>query len=269
MSTGSLNIAAIQTSLHWEDKTKNIHMFTGKLRAYSEPADVFVLPEMFTTGFSMRSELLAEELNGPTHQWMIAMAKEKNAAITGSIIAKDGGGYYNRMLWVNPDGTTSYYDKRHLFRMAQEDRHYASGTKRMIVDFKGWRICLHVCYDLRFPVWSRNRYRNESGIPEAEYDVLVYVANWPERRNHAWKTLLMARAIENSAYVIGVNRIGNDANGIYHSGDSAILNFKGEIIKAGIISADEIINGRLSMQELQDYRKSFPVGMDADSFIIQ
>ncbi len=269
MSSESLNIAAIQTSLHWEDKEKNIHMFTEKIRAHREPADAFILPEMFTTGFSMRSEEFAEPLHGPTHEWMIAMAKEKNAALAGSIIAKDGENYYNRLLWVNPDGSTVHYDKRHLFRMAQEDKHYSPGTKRMIVDFKGWKICLQVCYDLRFPVWSRNRYRVDNGVPEAEYDVLIYVANWPERRNHPWKTLLMARAIENSAYVVGVNRVGNDGNFIYHSGDSGIYNFKGEIIRTGIISAEEILTARLSMQDLRDYRKAFPVGMDADSFLIQ
>jgi predicted amidohydrolase len=269
MNPDYLNIAAIQTSLHWEDKEANLHMLGEKIRAYSEPADVFVLPEMFSTGFSMRAEKFAEPMDGPTHQWMREMAKLKRAAITGSFIVNEGVNYYNRLLWVNPDGSTAHYDKRHMFRMGQEEKHYSPGIKRMIVDYNGWRICLQVCYDLRFPVWSRNRFHINDGTAEAEYDVLLYVANWPERRSHAWKTLLMARAIENASYVVGVNRVGNDGHFIYHSGDSAIYDFRGEIIRTGIISAEEILSARLSKQDLREYRKSFPVGLDADRFSIQ
>ena len=265
MNREYLNVAAIQTSLHWEDKEANIHMLGEKIRAYNEPADVFVLPEMFTTGFSMNAEKFAEPMEGPTHQWMREMAKLKNAAVAGSIIVKDNGKCYNRLLWVNPDGSTSHYDKRHLFRMAQEDQHYAGGEKRVIVDYNGWKICLQVCYDLRFPVWSRNR----QSVGEAEYDALIYVANWPERRSHPWKTLLMARAIENACYVIGVNRVGNDGNFVYHCGDTAVYDFKGALITGAMISREEIITARLSKQELRDYRKAFPVGLDADSFEIQ
>lgn len=269
MNPEYLHVAAIQTSLHWEDKEANLHMLGEKIRAYNQLADVFVLPEMFTTGFSMRAEKFAEPMNGPTHEWMRAMAKAKHAAVTGSIIAKDGDHYYNRLLWVNPDGSTVHYDKRHLFSIGQEDKHYSRGEKRVIVEYNGWKICLQVCYDLRFPVWSRNRYQIDGEKAEADYDVLLYVANWPERRSHAWKTLLMARAIENSCYVIGVNRVGNDGNFIYHSGDSGIYNFRGEVIRTGIISAEEIIEARLSMQDLRDFRKGFPVGLDADSFVVQ
>lgn len=269
MNPDYLNIAAVQTSLHWEDKEANLHMLAEKIRAYAEPADVFVLPEMFSTGFTMRAEKFAEHMDGPTHQWMRTIAKAKNAAVTGSVITKDGERYYNRQLWVNPDGSTVFYDKRHLFRMGQEEQHYGAGAHRVIVDYNGWKICLQVCYDLRFPVWSRNRFRVNNGTAEAEYDVLIYSANWPERRSHVWKTLLMARAIENASYVVGVNRVGNDGNFIYHSGDSGIYDFRGEIIRTGIISAEEILSARLSMQDLRDYRKSFPVGLDADNFIIQ
>ncbi len=269
MKSQDLYVAAIQSSLHWEDKEANLHMFSEKIRAYTEPVDVIVLPEMFSTGFSMRAEQFAESMEGPTHQWMREMAKSKNVAITGSIIMKDGENFYNRMLWVNPDGSTVFYDKRHLFRMAKEDKHYASGSKRTIVEFKGWKICLQVCYDLRFPVWSRNRYTNVEGKAEAEYDLLLYVANWPERRSTAWKTLLMARSIENSCYTVGVNRVGNDGNFIYHAGDSAIYDFKGALVTAAMISTEEIISSRLSMQDLREFRKSFPVGLDADEFAIQ
>lgn len=269
MKSEYLNVAAIQSSLYWEDKEANLHMFTEKIRAFTEPVDVIVLPEMFSTGFSMQAEKLAESMDGPTHQWMRGIAQSKNAAVTGSIIAKDGEHFYNRLLWVNPDGTTVFYDKRHLFRMGQEEKYYAAGSKQVVVDFRGWKICLQVCYDLRFPVWSRNRFSVVDGEMQAEYDALLYVANWPERRSHAWKTLLMARAIENTAYVVGVNRVGNDGKFIYHTGDSGIYNFRGEIIKSAIISAEEILTARLSMQELREFRKSFPAGLDADTFQIQ
>lgn len=263
-----LKIAAIQSNLYWEDKENNLHMFSEKLRAFLEPTDVFVLPEMFSTGFSMNTLALAEPMGGPALQWMREQARIKNAAITGSIITEEDGRYYNRLYWVNPDGTYQFYDKRHLFRMAGEDRYYSPGRQRIIIEYKGWRICPLVCYDLRFPVWSRNRFRNAEGRMECEYDLLIYVANWPERRTHAWKTLLMARAAENLSYVIGVNRVGNDANFIYHSGESGVYNYKGEIIRTGIISAEEMVYAQLSMQDLMDFRKAFPAGFDADHFVI-
>lgn len=269
MNPDYLIIAGVQTSLHWEDKEANLHMLGEKIRAYTEPVDVFVLPEMFSTGFTMRAEKFAEPMDGPTHQWMRALAAVKRAAIAGSVITKDGDKYYNRFLWVNPDGSTLHYDKRHLFRMGQEEQHYGAGNTRVIVPYNGWNICLQVCYDLRFPVWSRNRFHINNGTAEAEYDVLLYTANWPERRSHVWKTLLMARAIENASYVVGVNRVGNDGNFIYHSGDSGIYDFRGEVIRTAIISAEEILTARLSKQDLRDYRKSFPVGLDADRFAVQ
>jgi len=271
MNPANLNCVAIQSGLYWEDKEANLHQFSEKLRAYTEHADVFILPEMFSTGFTMNAEKFAEPAHGPTYQWMLDHAKSKHAAITGSIIVEEGGKYYNRMIWVNPDGTSFSYNKRHLFRMAGEDKHYAPGDKRVIIEFKGWKICLMVCYDLRFPVWSRNQFRSGEGKmeSEAEYDVLIYVANWPERRNFAWKTLLAARAIENLAYVIGVNRIGNDGNFVYHTGDTSVINYRGEIMKQGIISAEEMIPASLSMQDLQQFRKSFPAGLDADRFAIE
>jgi len=261
-----LKIAAVQTALHWEDKEANLHMFEEKLRAYSNPVDVIVLPEMFTTGFSMQPNKFAEKADGPTLAWMQKQAVSKNAAITGSYIVEDEGQFFNRLLWVNTDGSFQWYNKRHLFRMAGEEKHYGAGDKKLIIDIKGWKVCPMVCYDLRFPVWSRNRFTNTDGKVEAEYDVLIYVANWPERRSHAWKTLLMARAMENIAYVTGVNRTGNDGNFIYHTGDSAFYNFRGELMSGAMISTEEIISERFSMQELREFRKAFPAGLDADAF---
>jgi omega-amidase len=269
MNPANLSCVAIQSNLHWENKEANLHMFSEKLRAYTSPADVFLLPEMFSTGFTMNAGEFAEAPNGPTFQWMQQQAQLKNAAIAGSYIVTDGDKFYNRLVWVNPDGTFFAYNKRHLFRMANEDKHYSAGDQRVIIDYKGWKICLMVCYDLRFPVWSRNRFSSSVGKMEAEYDLLIYVANWPERRSYAWKTLLAARAIENLAYVIGVNRIGNDGNFVYHSGDTSIINPRGEILKQGIISAEEMVTASLSMQDLEQFRKSFPAGMDADDFSIK
>ncbi len=268
MNSDYLSVAAIQSSLFWEDKEANLHMFEEKLRANTNPMDVIVLPEMFSTGFSMQAEKLGEPMDGRTLAWMQLQANNKKAVITGSFIVAEAGKFYNRLFWVNPDGTYKYYNKRHLFRMAGEEKHYAAGDEKLIVEINGWKVCPMVCYDLRFPVWSRNRFRNVDGKMEADYDLLIYVANWPERRSHAWKTLLMARAIENISFVAGVNRVGNDGNFIYHSGDSAMYSFKGELITGALISTEEIITERFSMQDLRDYRKAFPAGLDADEFTV-
>ncbi len=287
-----LKITIIQSDLHWESKEKNLELFSQKIASLSEATDLIVLPEMFTTGFSMRPELFAESITGKTVTWMKRKAKEKNCVITGSFICEDGampagrqGKYFNRLVWMNPDGTCKVYDKRHLFRMGDEDNHYGHGEKKIIVDLKGWKICPLICYDLRFPVWSRNK-KTESSPPagragsknqesrqkkevDLEYDVLIYVANWPERRAHPWKSLLIARAIENQSYTIGVNRVGNDGNDIYHSGDSVVLNFKGEAISK-IESGKEIIETiTLKYKDLDEFRKVFPVMLDADDFEIK
>ena len=273
-----LKITIIQSNLHWENKDENLKMFSQKIASISEPTDLIVLPEMFTTGFSMRPELFAEPMNGNTVTWMKEKAKEKNCVITGSFICEDEGKHFNRLVWMNADGTYSVYDKRHLFRMGDEDNHYGHGQKKIIVELKGWKICPLICYDLRFPVWARNkkiesRIKNqESGQKkevDVEYDVLIYVANWPERRSHPWKSLLVARAIENQSYTIGVNRVGDDGNDIYHSGDSVALNFKGEAISK-IESGKEIIETiTLKYADLVEFRKIFPVMLDADDFEIK
>ncbi|MCD6068304.1 MAG: amidohydrolase [Bacteroidetes bacterium] len=260
----NIRISIIQTHLHWENTDANLGHFSKKLDAITEATDVIVLPEMFTTGFSIHREHTAEEQGGKGLQWMLQKAKEKNCDITGSIAVKEGGNLFNRLYWVKANGSFQQYDKRHLFAMAGEDKHFTAGTKKIIVDVKGWKICPLICYDLRFPVWSRNAWKNK----EAQYDVLLYVANWPEVRSYPWKQLLIARAIENQAYVIGVNRIGEDGNKFPHSGDSAVINPRGEILSKANANEDRIETLELSYDYLQEFRKLFPVGMDADAFTL-
>lgn len=262
---GSLTITIIQTELHWEDKSANLSMFEEKIRALKEPAQLVILPEMFSTGFSMQPAKLAETMDGPSVQWMRNLAAEKKIVLTGSLIIEEGGQYYNRLIWMLPNGQCGYYDKRHLFAFAGEDKFYSAGTKRLIASVNGWRINLQVCYDLRFPVWARQTPHPEDKTPE--YDLLMYVANWPERRNHAWKTLLQARAIENQCYVAGVNRIGNDGNGIYHSGDSMVVDPLGEVLYTKAHEAD-IHHIVLEKSKLEEVRSRFPFWKDADEFNI-
>lgn len=254
-----LTVTLIQSSLYWENIEKNLQMFTQKISAVSEKTDLIILPEMFTTGFSMQPEKLAEGIHGDTLKWMKDTANKKQCVITGSFICSEQGNYYNRLIWMRPDGTHSVYDKRHLFSMASEDQHYTAGTTKIIEKIKEWKICPLICYDLRFPVWSRNTKENM-------FDLLIYVANWPERRSHPWKTLLLARAIENQCYVAGINRVGNDGNEIYHSGDSAVINYKGEIISTIPPHEECTQTITLKYDELRDFRKQFPVLNDADKF---
>lgn len=258
----NLKITLIQSDLHWENKAKNIEMFSEKIDQISEKTDLIILPEMFTTGFSMQPEKFAEDMNGPTVSWLKDKAREKNCVITGSFICEEEGKYYNRLVWMRPEGTFSHYDKRHLFSMGDENNHYTCGYERIMEEIKGWKICPLICYDLRFPVWSRN-------VASYPYDLLIYIANWPERRSHPWKTLLLARAIENQCYVAGLNRIGNDSNEIYHSGDSAVINPKGEIISNIPPHESFIETITLSYDELIEFRKIFPVLKDADRFGIK
>jgi predicted amidohydrolase len=266
MNPRDITVAAVQSQLYWEDREANLHMFGEKLRALDFPVDLLVLPEMFTTGFSMNAARLAEPPDGPTLEWMRLQASTYKTVVTGSFIVFENGNYFNRLFWVRPDGTSEHYDKRHLFRMAGEEKIYHAGTKKLVVDLHGWKVCPMVCYDLRFPVWVRNRWKQEGNEWTADYDLALFVANWPERRSKAWKTLLMARAIENLSYVIGLNRVGNDVNNVLHSGDSMIIDFKGDPLKTAIIGREEIISEKLSWQLLAEFRKSFPAGMDADNF---
>jgi predicted amidohydrolase len=233
-------ITIIQSDLVWENIDKNLELFERKINTINNHSDLIVLPEMFTTGFAVNRTNLAEEVGGKGFLWMKKMAKQKNTAIVGSIAVKENNNYYNRLYWVNPDGNFFQYNKRHLFRMAHEDQFFTAGNKRLIVEYKGWKFCPLICYDLRFPVWSRNKWNTEHNAYKPEYDVQIYVANWPEVRSYPWKQLLVARAIENQCYVAGVNRIGLDGNNISHSGDSAVLNPRGELI-SNIVSNEEKI----------------------------
>lgn len=255
-----LRITTLQTSLYWEDPAKNIAHYTDKIARLPE-TDILILPEMFTTGFTMKPEAMAEEAGGKGLQWMQQQAAAKSCVMVGSISVKEQGKYYNRLYWVKPDGSFLSYDKRHLFSMGKEHEHYTAGSSKLIIDCKGWKVCPLICYDLRFPVWSRNTQENT-------YDLLIYVANWPEVRSFPWKHLLIARAIENQCYVAGVNRIGADGNGIAHSGDTAVLNPRGEAISQTKAHEDRLETLTLSYQALSDFRNAFPVLKDADSFRI-
>jgi len=238
-----------------------------------EKTEIVVLPEMFSTGFVMKPETLAETMDGDTVTWMKKMAAEKKIILTGSIIIEENGHYYNRLVWMLPNGQYGIYDKRHRFAFAGENNHYTAGTKRLIASVKGWKINLQVCYDLRFPVWARQapiqppHKGEELADSQPEYDVLIYVANWPERRNTAWKTLLQARAIENQCYVVGVNRLGNDGNSIYHSGDSMIIDPLGEILYHKK-DEEDIFTIILDKDHLQSIREKFPFWRDRDNFTI-
>jgi omega-amidase len=254
-------VSLVQTSLHWHDPIANRFALADQLAAaLAGPGltDLIVLPEMFTTGFSMAAASQAEPSEGPTLPWMREQAARYDAVITGSVLMKEGEHYYNRLLWVRPDGSYSAYNKRHLFRLAGEHTVYTAGTERLVEEWRGWRIRPLVCYDLRFPVWSRN-------TKEQPYDVLLYVANWPHVRTQAWKVLLQARAIENIAYTVGVNRIGIDGQGTEYSGNSALLDMRGEYLaQAGAMPT--ILTRRLHRQPLEDFRQHLPALLDADDF---
>jgi omega-amidase len=259
-----LGFTLIQTKLHWENKEANLNMFEEKINMIDVAGQIVVLPEMFSTGFSMKPEQLAEEMNGPAVEWMKRVAAEKKIILTGSLIISDEGNYYNRLIWMLPNGHFGYYDKRHLFAFGEEDKHYSGGSKRLIASVSGWKVNLMVCYDLRFPVWARQQFDDERNF---EYDVLIYVANWPERRNTAWKSLLRARAIENQCYVIGVNRVGDDGNNIYHSGDSMAIDPLGEILYQ-MADEEDVFSIKLDKEHLLDIRKKFQFWRDADDFKI-
>lgn len=259
----SLSLSIIQSTLSWEDKAANLHMFEEKINSITTNTEIIILPEMFSTGFSMRPAALAETMDGTTIQWMKEMAAKKKVILTGSLIIQDGKDFYNRLVWVLPNGELGYYNKRHRFAFAGEDQHYSAGNKRLVAQVKGWKINLQICYDLRFPVWARQ----QSSADAPEFDILIYVANWPERRSHAWKTLLTARAIENQAYVVGVNRVGNDGNNIYHSGNSMIVDPLGEVLYHKEHEED-IFSITLQKEMLNEVRTKFPFWKDADRFYI-
>ena len=276
-----LKVSIIQTNLHWEDKVANREMLEEKIIGIKEKTEIVVLPEMFSTGFSMQPEKLAETMEGETVQWMKRIAAEKNIILTGSVIISDTDQvavsdqprYYNRLIWMLPNGQYGIYDKRHRFAYAGEDEQFSAGTKRLIASVRGWKINLLVCYDLRFPVWARQTSpsnslsKGEGGIATPEYDLLIYVANWPDRRIHAWRTLLQARAIENQCYVVGVNRVGDDGKGIHYSGESMVIDPMGEILYTKK-ETEDIFTITLDKDHLNSVREKFPFWRDADLFQI-
>ena len=254
-----LTVTLIQTALYWEDIGANQKMFDEKICSITEKTDLIILPEMFTTGFSMNPVPLAEKMTGTTVAWIKQKAIQKQAHVLGSAIIFHGGRYYNRLLWATPDGGLKTYDKKHLFRMIGEHEIYSAGNGILTVDVNGWRIRPFICYDMRFPAWTRNL--------ENEYDLAIYIANWPEKRSGHWKLLMPARAVENQCYVIGVNRVGEDGNGFYHSGDSAVIDPMGNIL---FEKAHEscIKTLRLQYDVVTRYRETFPAWRDADRFTI-
>lgn len=252
-----LRVSLVQSMLHWEDADSNRSMFARWLAPLAGATDLVVLPEMFTTGFTMQSRERAEDMDGPTMAWLRQQASTLDAAIYGSMIIVDLGRYFNRGLFVGPDGSVTTYDKRHLFRMAGEDAHYVPGDRRVVVEWRGWRILLQVCYDLRFPVFSRSR---------NDVDLMLYVANWPEPRRFAWSSLLVARAIENLAHVAGVNRVGMDGKGIHYTGDSVVLDPRGQELAAIGAGKEGVTTVTLEGAALLDLRAKFPTHLDADDF---
>lgn len=252
-----LKVGIIQSELHWEDPNSNRKMFESKIGSLNSEADLIILPEMFTTGFSMNAAELAEEHEGPTLEWMQTIAVEKNTAITGSIIVKDQGRFYNRLYFVFPDGSYHWYDKKHTFTLAGEHRTYTAGNQKLIINYHGWKICPLICYDLRFPVWARNT---------EGYDLLLYVANWPKKRITAWDALLRARAIENMSYCVGVNRVGPDGNNHEYVGHSAVYNVLGDLISSEekeLAFSETVV---LSKTHIQTTRKQLQFLEDRDTF---
>ncbi len=255
-----LTITIIQSHLHWENAVANRELFAEKLNSVSRETDLVVLPEMFTTGFTMNAAPLAETMQGESIVWMKEQAQKHNIALMGSIIVEEEGRYYNRLIFVEDNGILQYYDKRHTFTLAGEHKTYTRGEGHLILDYKGWKICPLICYDLRFPVWARNT---------QDYDLLIYVANWPKRRIVAWDSLLKARAIENMSYCIGVNRVGLDGNGHEYVGHSAVYDVLGEQLTTTDFEKEFIETITLSRDHIQKNRKHLQFLTDRDSFSLE
>jgi omega-amidase len=254
-----MRVVLIQSVIIWEDPQANRTYFEAEINTISAAVDLIVLPEMFSTGFTMNPSAIAETMQGETVLWMQSLSKAKNAAITGSVVIKESANYYNRMLFVFPSGEIQHYDKRHLFTLAGEDKVYTKGTQKLIIDYLGWKICPFVCYDLRFPVFSRNT---------DDYDLLIYVASWPKTRINAWDTLIKARAIENMSYAIGVNRVGEDDNGYEYTGHSQLVDYLGEYL---IEPTEEegILIATLDKSKMLEVRKKLDFLSDKDIFEIK
>lgn len=255
-----LTVTLIQTDLIWEDIPANLQIFDRLVGDLADETDLIVLPEMFTTGFSMNAATLAEDMDGSAVRWLRETASRKGADILGSFIAAESARYFNRLCWAKPSGALYTYDKKHLFRFAGEDKIYTAGSTLLTMEVNGWKIRPFICYDLRFPAWVRSRADG--------YDLAIFIANWPQKRSLHWKILLRARAIENQAYVIGVNRIGTDGNGLYHSGDSTVIDPLGAILYANA-HAPGMVTLRLAYEPMAQYRRSFPAWCDADQITIR
>ena len=253
-----MKVALIQCLLVWENPQANRNNFEEKINAISEKVDLIVLPEMFTSGFTMNPKDVCEAMDGETVLWLKLIAKAKNSAITGSLIIKENNNYYNRLVFVFPSGEIQFYNKRHLFTLAGEEKAYTAGKEKLIIDYLGFKICPLICYDLRFPVFSRNT---------EEYDVLLYVSNWPKPRINAWDALLKARAIENMSYTIGVNRVGIDNNKLEYNGHSQIIDFSGNYLLEPQVN-DGIYYTKLHKNNLLDFREKFGFLNDRDAFTV-
>lgn len=260
----NLTITLIQTSLFWEERQKNLDHFRSLIDGILEPTDLILLPEVYNHGFSINTERCAEPMKGPSMQFLREMAETKNAAVAATLLILEGEVYVNRLVFYYPDGTFLTYDKRHLFRLSPEIQRIKKGEQRMIIPLKGWKLMPMICYDLRFPVWSKNRV-NEEGY---EYDLLFYLANWPVVRSYAWKALMVARAIENMAYTAGVNRVGKDGNGIDHTGDSMVVDPQGMVLFQAEPGEEIVKTITLNYEEMRKFREAFPFGLDWDSFTI-
>ena len=259
----TLRVSLVQADTVWHDSAANQALYASLVRPLTGQTDLVVLPETFTSGFSNDAVDQAEGMDGASVAWLRGLAAEVGAVVTGSLVIREGGQVFNRLLWMRPDGSLAQYDKRHLFRMADEHRRYGAGRERLVVELHGWRVCPLVCYDLRFPVFSRNRWDAASG--RFEYDLLLYVANWPAARRHAWRSLLPARAIENLAYVAGVNRVGTDGKGIAYAGDSVVLDMLGQVmLECG--PQEQVATVALDAAALAAHRARFPAQLDADRF---
>jgi omega-amidase len=257
----SFRLSILQQPLAWHDAAANRAHFATVLAPLAGTTDLVLLPEMFTSGFTMEPETYAEAADGETREWLRDQARRLDAAVGGSVAVNDNGRYYNRFMLAMPEGPTYWYDKRHLFRMAGEHRKYSAGGHALIIEWRGIRLCPLVCYDLRFPVWSRRR-------PELEYDLVTYAANWPAARRYAWSTLLRARAIENQAFVAGVNRVGDDGNSIAHAGDSVVLDFTGQPL-VELHGEAQVATVPLDLAALRAWRDKFPAHLDADAFTLE
>jgi len=261
-----LKVMCLQSDLVWDDPEKNRELFEIKINNHADDHDLIILPETFTTAFPDFPEFTSEEMGGKTMKWLAKMAAKTNAVLTGSLIIKHDGKNTNTLVWMNPDGSYKTYDKRHVFSMAGEKEVIDKGTESLIVELKGWKIKPMICYDLRFPVWSKNEMDENQNYA---YDIALYIANWPAVRNYPWTQLLLARAIENLAYVIGVNRIGYDKTGKLYSGNSMVIDPKGKIISEAGESKERILTEILSHSDLMEFRRKFNVGADWDKFSIR